>query len=580
MKNTTPAIGFTAIALCLVVGLFFIVRGIIVHFGFNGISDENVKLTFIGDANPKFAIRDQRENENPELTPAETLTEKMGTGQLGSLLAEFLTEFTSNKESIPGQMVLRFKDENAYRRFLESAKQNGFDLIGKLDPFLSAKIGFKDLNDLKRTLGSSADDLSEIGPTYAVTIPDLPPETDSRGPGAQPTGFGNGLLEFLGITGDNSSFGTGVNVAILDSGIAPHITFEGLDIKKFDLVSPGTQDVTPDTVGHGTAVSSLIAGRHPEAAGVAPGSSLSNYRVTGPDGVSDTFTLAQGIIDATDGGANIINISLGSTANAPLLEQAVNYAFERGTLIVASSGNETFTDAVFPARYENVISVGAIDANGQQTQFSNASPTLEFSAPGYAINAAAPQDPETGGERIFRFTGTSASAPVVAGQIAAVMSEFQINDPFQAVEILRTTANDAGAPGHDPDFGFGIPNTQRALQSQVRGIIDVATTSVYYDELGDFGFGPNQALVVVQNQGTEPVFNVPLNVVQDGRSRSHTFNRLAPNEVGVFPIPVNIRQLENEGTLSFTSTVSSADSVSDNNRLQSTIFFQLPPAEG
>ena len=112
----------------------------------------------------------------------------------------------------------------------------------------------------------------------------------------------------------------------------------------------------------------------------------------------------------------IINISMGTTENNPLIEEAVLYAHEQNVLIVAASGNSEQADACYPAAYPSVISVGAVDARGEHLDFSNYGTYLSVTAPGYAINAAWP------GNRYSRISGTSASAPIVTGAIAATMS--------------------------------------------------------------------------------------------------------------------------------------------------------------
>jgi subtilisin family serine protease len=109
----------------------------------------------------------------------------------------------------------------------------------------------------------------------------------------------------------------------------------------------------------------------------------SAWRVTAPDGLSDGFTLAQAIVTAVDNGARIVNISLGSPSSAEILMQAIDYATSLGAVLVASAGNDQ-ARAAHPIRAADrrVISVGAVDALGQQVIFSNSGDQLQIAAPG------------------------------------------------------------------------------------------------------------------------------------------------------------------------------------------------------
>jgi thermitase len=119
-------------------------------------------------------------------------------------------------------------------------------------------------------------------------------------------------------------------------------------------------------------MATLIAGRDAGNGGVAPASELMDYRVADATGVANVGLVAQGILQAVDAGARIINISLGTSADSRMLRDAVAYAISRGVVVVAAAGNEQATRLAYPAGYEGVISVAAVDAQGRQAYFSNA----------------------------------------------------------------------------------------------------------------------------------------------------------------------------------------------------------------
>ena len=127
--------------------------------------------------------------------------------------------------------------------------------------------------------------------------------------------------------------------------------------------------------------------------------------------------MATGILAAVDERVDLLNISMGQSADNPLLADAVTIAQQAGVVIVASTGNDGVSDAGYPADYPGVISVGAVDAKGIHMHFSNFSKKLSITAPGYSVNAAWP------GGQYVAISGTSASTPIVTGAIAAAMSD-------------------------------------------------------------------------------------------------------------------------------------------------------------
>lgn len=572
MNDKTTAATIAAAAIAVVVALVFLLKGLFSSFmSFSG-DPETGDKTFAG-AGPKFELRPQGDAPSESESPASPFSDL--DPEFVQKILDFFLQSLDSRDALPGEAILRFKNADAYRKFLASAKDRGIKILGRLDPLNAVRVSFDKLGDLRRDLEGVADDLSAVEGNYVVSVPDIPLETDERSATSSAAGFGSSLLEYLGVSGQNSNFGSGVRVAVLDSGITDHPTFN-TSVKAFDLIDPQfTGASNTDSLGHGTAVASLIAGSNPEAAGVSPAVDLLSYRVTDADGNSDSFTLAQGIINAADAGAQLINISLGSYGDSPIILEAVNYATSRNALVIAAAGNEQLVDAAFPARYPGVVSVGGTDANGNQLWFSNASPTLDLGAPGFELNAAAPKSAGTGSDYgLVNFTGTSASTPVVTGAVAAVMSELNISDPYRALELLQATANEAGAPGDDPAYGKGVIDLQRALTSNTRGIVDSAVASHFFDADNSYGFGPNQMLFVVENRGTEPLANVPLSINANGRELSHVFPTIRPNEIGVYPVSVDVDSLATQGGQSFQSRVlypNQSDARDANNALSTTL---------
>ncbi len=419
------------------------------------------------------------------------------------------------------EAVLTFKDEAARRAFLARAAAAGLTVLGRLDALNAVRVRVGDYAAFVSELGAHADDYA--GVTINPILAANPPAAEARSArvGAP---VGAGLLAALGVEGDNAGWGAGVTIAVLDGGSAADATL-GTRLRYLDIgygVVGGGEDGR-----HGTAVAALAAGASADARGVAPAAEVLSIRVTGVDGASDAFALAQGIFAAVDAGAQVINISLGGYATNAVLGEAVEYALAAGAAVVASSGNDQAAQLAWPAAYPGVVSVGAVDAAGHQAIFSNSGPSLQLTAPGYAVQTAG-----LGGTRV-NFSGTSASAPVVSGAIAAVLSASPGLTPLQAADVLTTHANDGGAAGADPDYGNGSVNLGWALARGDKSRVDPALTSQTYDP------ARGTVTVVVQNQGAQTLDGLTLAAGAGGEPRAYTVPALAAGASMGIAVPVD-----------------------------------------
>lgn len=451
-----------------------------------------------------------------------------------NLLEELIT--------INGERLVRFKSEEAYRSALSRLGDSGAKLLGRMDRFRALRLRTTDLDRLRDWLGEDGEDFAN----YLVSLPLIPDRNAQFGGGAP---FGRTALEFLGITGDHSSWGEGVKIAIVDTGVQPHIALNGDHITTINL--EGVPEVS-EVHGHGTAVASIISGNHDSLTGVAPSAELLSIPVTDELGNSNSFLLAEGITVAAENGAQVINVSMGSYGDSIIVQEAVAFAIEQGAIIIASVGNEGFNQAAFPAGNEGVVSVGTIDATGTHVSFSNTSDTLSITAPGYEVTAAWP------GDQAIAFTGTSASAPFVSATIAAIISQSEV--PLtgqQAWAIAQDYTNEAGAPGFDTFYGEGILHTGRIMQRNTPGISDLAVAQPSYD------FTQNLLQVTVENRGTEVISNSSLAIGADGGNYPFLVPTLQPNERLVFELPVQSPELNNDGLLHVTSQTVIGGNVTD-----------------
>ncbi len=412
--------------------------------------------------------------------------------------------------AIPGQRTVTFASAEAMRRFLASLEGTGIVVLGSIDALNTLRLGVRDASALAALLDGS----EEIGYIFPAEIPGKASFQQDATP------FGRDFLKWLGADGDRTTWGDGVRIAVLDTGVIADPAFAHRVISSNLVALPDD----PSTMNsHGTAVAALIAGID----GLAPGASILDYRIARDDGTSDTFLIAQAILAATDAGADIINISLGAAGRSVLLEQAVNYASQAGVVVVASAGNNGLDYLFYPAAYENVVGVGAVDARGEHLLFSNTGET-SIVAPGLALNSTA------GNGTPISFSGTSASSPVVAGAIAAVMTQQQTN-ASNAWQQVQSSANEAGAPGNDPAYGAGILDVGRTLNSKVPGISDAALAANYVTTNPQ---GNPIVQVTVENRGTAPIVNAPVTVSTPMGVSQLNVTTLAPGAIQTFELPL------------------------------------------
>ena len=310
--------------------------------------------------------------------------------------------------------------------------------------------------------------------------------------------------------------------------------------------------------GHGTAVASVIIGNDPLTPGVAPGAEIFSFRIADDNGQSDSFLLAEGIIAAADAGVNLINISMGSFGDSGLVRNAIEYADAKGILIIAAAGNNGTDEVSYPAANDGVIAVGAVDALGNHLDFSNSGESIAVSAPGFELNAAWP------GDQAVRVSGTSFSSPIIAGAVAAIMTEAGSADltAKQAYRLLTSYLNDGGAAGKDSQLGGGMPDIGRVLDAGTPGIRDAAVAGQRILP-ADNGTPFGQVEVLVQNRGTETLINTVVKVSTGGREISSNITSLAPNAVTTVRVPVNQPPTPNSNSLQVNSQVVIGNGLTD-----------------
>jgi type VII secretion-associated serine protease mycosin len=254
-----------------------------------------------------------------------------------------------------------------------------------------------------------------------------------------------------------------VVVAVIDTGVdLGHPDLAGRLVPGHDFV--GNDSVPQDENGHGTQVAGVI-GAVPDngrgIAGVVWDARIMPVRVLDADGYGFDDTIAKGIAWAADHGAKVINLSLGGPQADPVLQSAVHYATRKGALVVVAAGNDGNDAVQYPAAYPEALAVAATDATGTLTQFSSYGDWVDVAAPGWEVLSTALRVP--GSSAYVAESGTSFSAPYVAGVAALVRAQHPSWTVAHVRRQITTTARDAGAPGFDEFYGFGVVDAYAAL---------------------------------------------------------------------------------------------------------------------
>ena len=231
--------------------------------------------------------------------------------------------------------------------------------------------------------------------------------------------------------------GTGVTVAIIDSGIEGDHPAVGGRLVRSVRVEPGaTQDDDPvvgedlepiDVVGHGTACAGIIHS-------IAPGADLVSVRVLGADNRARGIVFAAGLEWAIANGAQVVNLSLSSKSDAlfGLFHDLADQAYFANTLLVCAANNMPGNS--YPSLFASVVSVAAHDLADPAAWFYNPRPPVEFGARGVDVEVAWRQK----GRMIA--TGNSFAAPHLAGYAALIRARHPDASPFEVKAILAATA--------------------------------------------------------------------------------------------------------------------------------------------
>ncbi len=252
---------------------------------------------------------------------------------------------------------------------------------------------------------------------------------------------------------NQDNYGTGIKVAVFDTGI---------DLNNSDLQVAGgvsfVEGITSydDDNGHGTAMAGILAALQNEQGllGIAPEVSLYSVKVLDQEGIGYYSQIIDGIQWAIENDIDIITMSFGGTQYSNILRESIQEANDNNILIIAASGNQgSFSAINYPANFNEVVCVGAVDNQNNIASFSNRGTEMDIVAPGVNIQTTGLNN------SLVTVNGTSAAVPHVAGVAAQLWS---IKNELTNDELKALLYVSAERMGEHNTSGWGLVNAEQA----------------------------------------------------------------------------------------------------------------------
>lgn len=379
----------------------------------------------------------------------------------------FLTSFALSAQGLPTRKIVVFSDSVVNEAAQQSLVERVGGVVLKPLPLINGLSVVLPNRASERALESRVG-VKRVEDDVQVSVSTPPPwAKQGKEPKTQPPQALEWNVDRLDAElAWPTSRGTGVKVAILDTGIDkdhPDLVSNikgGVNFvpKRGWKVNPGGWD---DDNGHGTHVAGLVAAVDNEigVVGVAPEAHLYAVKVLDRNGNGYVSDVIAGLQWAVDSGMEVINLSLGTNTDVQSLHEAVDAVSAASVILVAAAGNDgdadPDSDVDYPAAYSSVIAVAATDSNDVRAYWSSDGPEVELAAPGVEVRSAW----RGGGYQVL--SGTSMATPHVSG-VAALLLALS-TPPVQVRETLKKTADDLGPLGFDNYYGYGLVDAEESV---------------------------------------------------------------------------------------------------------------------
>ncbi len=370
-------------------------------------------------------------------------------------------------------VIVGFKDSTEK----STIRDNGWEIKHeyKIVPAVACKLTDQEIQKLLKN--PKVDYIEE---DTIVTLADPDPEGDNIASWSV-TKIGADIVQ------DSGNRGTGIKVAVIDTGI--NYLHEDLQLNYesgYDFVN---HDDDPfDDNGHGSHCAGIIAAQDNaiNVVGVAPEAKLFALKVLNAQGNGYTSDIIAAIQWSIDNDMDIVSMSFGSSTPSTPLQQVCSTAFASGIVLVAAAGNNgaawSGTNILYPARYAEVIAVGATNENNVRASFSNTGPELDIMAPGVNIYSTYIDVTNDGkNQDSWLMSGTSMAAPHIAGTAALILNSGTTTELAwknygytdgngvwsnqEVTNVLINTADDLGTIGKDNYYGYGIVDADQAAMT-------------------------------------------------------------------------------------------------------------------
>lgn len=355
---------------------------------------------------------------------------------------------------VPGKILVKFKDGTPRNIIeVETAKQNAKEerIIDKINVHvLTVPTG----SEARIAAAFSQNPLVEYAEQDGIATADMTVNDPSF-----PLQWGlenSNDADIDASTAWDNTTGNGAIVAVLDTGISTsHPDLATQVIARTNFSDSTTDD---DVYGHGTHVGGIIAALTNNGmgvAGVCPTCKLYSVKVLNDSGSGAYSWIASGIRWATDNHAKVINMSLGGSTKSRTLEDAVNYAWNNGVVLVAAAGNSGNTSKSYPGAYTNVIAVAATDSNDRRAAFSEYGSWVDVAAPGVTIystwndaTGSAPTPVCNTPTECYKYaSGTSMATPMAAGVVGLIWGKGTYTTATDVRNRLELTADKIAGTG-------------------------------------------------------------------------------------------------------------------------------------
>jgi Subtilase family len=328
---------------------------------------------------------------------------------------------------IPNELIVTLKP-GSKTKIEDLARLLGAKIVGRMDDKNAYRLQFEDeaaANAAREDLADNPD-VQSVDSNYNVM---RPPDVNYS-----PQSSGAGDLQLNPKSNDGNCQ---LVIGMPDTGMQPPPP----NLTNFFLptirVVPGTP-LNPAQVTHGTAMADTMLGVLGKVTGGSTSVKILPVDIYGNGESTTTFDVANGVVKAVNGGANVISLSLGSDGDSPFLHNILTQVSDRGIPIFAAAGNQPVTTPTYPAAYPEVVAVTASDRSGNLASYANRGSFIDMIAPGdttFKYN-----------NQTYFAQGTSA-ATAYASAMAAGLADKSHACADQALSLLRNSLKGPPTPG-------------------------------------------------------------------------------------------------------------------------------------